>query len=46
MIAAIVCREFGWTIYEYEEQPADFIEVVTRMISVENAEQNRRNNIK
>lgn len=42
MIAAMVCREMGWTWQEYEAQPAVFIEIIIEMIRAENKEIERR----
>lgn len=36
MLAAIVCDRFGWTYYEYIDQPAQFIRAVLYMIRAEN----------
>lgn len=42
MLAALVCREMGWTLEEYEEQPAPFIDTVIEMLKAEAAEFQRR----
>jgi hypothetical protein len=43
MIAAIVCREMGWTWQEYQEQPVPFIATITAMLNAEAKEVERRN---
>ena len=43
MVAAIVCREFGWTWQEYESQPNWFIIVIKSYLRHE-AEDIRRKN--
>lgn len=35
MQAAIVCREFGWTWLEYQEQPQSFIDTIWDMLHEE-----------
>jgi hypothetical protein len=43
MIAAIVCREFGWTWQEYESAPNWFITVVKSYLRHEAEESQRKN---
>jgi hypothetical protein len=35
MLAAILCREFGWTYNEYMDQPYDFILTIVSMMEEE-----------
>ncbi len=42
-IAALVCREYGWTWEEYLGQPAWFITTILAMLTLEAEEMNRRN---
>jgi len=37
MIAALICRETGWTWQEYGDQPAWFIDVVLEMLKAESS---------
>lgn len=32
MISILVCEKFGWTLQEYNEQPAEFIDNILLMI--------------
>lgn len=42
-IAAVICREFGWTYDEYLDQPITFIFTVMEMLNAEaEASQNRK----
>lgn len=36
-IAAVVCREFGWTLTEYENTPTEFIDTIIAMFQGEAA---------
>ena len=42
MVAAIVCREYGWTWEEYQCQPAGFLKTITSMLQNEAEESNRK----
>jgi uncharacterized protein YbaP (TraB family) len=42
MVAALVCREFGWDWHTYQNQPNWFIQVVLAMLREEAEESNRR----
>jgi hypothetical protein len=35
MVAALICREMGWTWQEYQNQPAWFIDIVLEMLKAE-----------
>jgi hypothetical protein len=35
MLAAIICETYGWTWFEYQEQPAKFIEVIKVKMQLE-----------
>jgi hypothetical protein len=35
MVAALVCREMGWTWQEYQSQPSWFAKIVSEMIRAE-----------
>lgn len=41
-IAALICREFGWTWEEYQNAPHSFIQVVLSMLREEADEVTRR----
>jgi hypothetical protein len=41
MIAEI-CERFGWTYFEYQEQPAWFVELIIEKIKTEAREMERR----
>jgi len=43
MIAAIVCREMGWTWKEFNDEPHWFISVILGLMAEETAHQNRQN---
>jgi hypothetical protein len=43
MIAALVCREFGWDWQTYQEQSKWFIDIVLSMLREETEEGNRKN---
>jgi hypothetical protein len=34
-VAALICREFGWTWEEYRNQPAWFIDIILEMLKAE-----------
>lgn len=34
-MAAIICREFGWTYQEYQNQPSWFIDIIVEMLKIE-----------
>jgi cytochrome bd-type quinol oxidase subunit 1 len=42
MLAAIICREFGWTWQEYEKQPSWFIDIILKMMQAENEAMKRK----
>ena len=42
MIAALICREMGWTWEEYERQPSWFVKIISEMIRAE-SEQTEKN---
>jgi hypothetical protein len=42
MRAALICRQMGWTLDEYDRQPAEFIDNVFAMINEENSERNKK----
>ncbi|MBI4119239.1 MAG: hypothetical protein HY456_00140 [Parcubacteria group bacterium] len=42
MLAAILCREMGWTWEEYENQPSWFIDTIATMLKAEGEEIKRR----
>lgn len=42
MIAAIVCREMGWTKSEFDEQPATFVDTIVEMLRAEGKAMERR----
>ena len=35
MLAAVICREYGWTYYEFMEQPWTFIQAVRTYLTAE-----------
>ena len=41
MIAAIVCKEYGWTYEQYQETPAEFIEIILLMFKAESDKNNK-----
>lgn len=41
-MAATICREYGWTWHEYQEQPATFIETIKLMFKAEADEAKRQ----
>jgi len=43
MTAALICREFGWTWQEFENQPAQFIDNILAMLQEESREMERKN---
>jgi hypothetical protein len=43
MVAALVCREFGWDWNTYQSQPKWFIDIILAMLREEAEESNRRN---
>jgi hypothetical protein len=43
MVAAPVCRAFGWDWHTYQNQPAWFITVILAMLEQEAEESKRRN---
>jgi hypothetical protein len=43
MLEAIICREFKWTHYEYESQPAWLITTITQMLQQEAAARKKDN---
>jgi len=38
----LVCREFGWTFKEYQEQPSWFIDIILEMLKAEAGEMRKR----
>lgn len=42
MVAALVCREYGWTYEDYEAQPSWFIEAILFMLQQEAEASNRK----
>ena len=38
MLAALICREMGWTWQEYQEQPGHFVDIVLAMLQAESEE--------
>jgi hypothetical protein len=43
MVAALVCREYGWRYEDYEAQPSWFITTIIEMLQQEAEESNRKN---
>lgn len=41
MLAAVICREFGWTWEEFWDQPQPFIETIVDMMEAEAKEAKR-----
>jgi hypothetical protein len=41
-IAALICREFGWTFEEYQNQPSWFIDIILEMLKAEAEEIKKR----
>ena len=41
MLGAILCREFGWTWQEYENQPVWFLDTVVIMLQEESQKQKK-----
>lgn len=35
MLAAIICREYGWTYQEYMDEPASFLLIIRSMLEEE-----------
>jgi hypothetical protein len=42
-MAALICREYGWTWDQYREQPTWFIKTIVSMLREEADESKRRN---
>ncbi len=42
MIAALICREMGWTWQEYQNQPAWFVDIIVEMLKAEGEEVGKR----
>lgn len=45
----LICREFGWTVKEYQDTEAEYIDMILLMLSIEADErerEHRRNNSK
>lgn len=38
-----LCREFGWTFWDYMEQPQDFVDECTAYLVEQSKEEQRRN---
>ena len=43
MVAALICREYGWTYQEYMEQPQTFLLTIISLLDEEARELKRRN---
>lgn len=43
MLAAIICREYGWDWHTFESQPNWFLNVIVSMLQNEAEESKRRN---
>jgi hypothetical protein len=41
-VAALICREFGWTFEEYQNQPSWFIDIILEMLKAEGEEIRKR----
>jgi len=42
MLAALICREYGWTHDEFWSQPQTFIETIMEMLNAEAEAQNKK----
>jgi len=37
MLAALICKEYGWTREQYLDQPAYWLDIITSMLQAEGA---------